>query len=33
LDEASPRFGRPQPETHAPALGEHTERWRTDLGL
>jgi alpha-methylacyl-CoA racemase len=33
LEEASTRFGRPSPDAPAPALGEHTDRWRTDLGL
>jgi crotonobetainyl-CoA:carnitine CoA-transferase CaiB-like acyl-CoA transferase len=34
LEEASARFGRaPEAEGRAPGLGEHTERWRADLGL
>jgi alpha-methylacyl-CoA racemase len=33
LDEASSRFGHAAPSEPAPALGEHTERWRAELGL
>jgi len=33
LSEASRQFGLPEPEGRAPALGEHTDRWRAALGL
>jgi crotonobetainyl-CoA:carnitine CoA-transferase CaiB-like acyl-CoA transferase len=33
VEEATAWFGRPQPDARAPVLGEHTERWRADLGL
>jgi len=33
LDEASGRFGRAAPTDPPPALGEHTGRWRAELGL
>jgi alpha-methylacyl-CoA racemase len=33
LDEAAPHYGRPPADAPAPALGEHTARWRAELGL
>jgi alpha-methylacyl-CoA racemase len=33
LAEAAPSYGGPAPEGEAPRLGEHTERWRAELGL
>jgi alpha-methylacyl-CoA racemase len=33
LAEASGVFGTPEPKARAPALGEHTDQWRTELGL
>jgi alpha-methylacyl-CoA racemase len=33
LEEAARDFGSPPSAGHAPALGEHTEAWRTELGL
>jgi alpha-methylacyl-CoA racemase len=33
LEEAAPRFGEPPPRSPPPALGEHTEAWRIELGL
>ena len=33
LAEATPAFGEPAPTAPAPRLGEHTERWRAELGL
>ncbi len=31
LDEAAARYGEPPSTAAAPGLGEHTERWRTEL--
>jgi alpha-methylacyl-CoA racemase len=33
LEEAAAEFGEPPPAEPAPALGEHTEAWRKELGL
>jgi len=33
LAEAAAEFGEPAPSVRAPALGEHTEEWRRQLGL
>ena len=33
LADAAATYGRPPPDTPPPALGEHTEAWRAELGL
>jgi crotonobetainyl-CoA:carnitine CoA-transferase CaiB-like acyl-CoA transferase len=33
LEEAAPEFGGPPPAAPPPALGEHTDAWRRDLGF